>query len=305
MKYLFLSYLNRSGSTFLANQLSKMPEICVCPEADILYELLLVKPISILSVDQQRKYISIIERDKKWEAWKTPLNSIELNEKSALELFLQILETFKNEHFKSCTIVIFKHNYLYRLIEDFSCNINFYWLSLLRDPLAIFASQYSTISPSTGKAMSNNPLAFIEHWNSFYANTNSIRKGNYRLLKYENLIASTNKEMDSILKWIGTQNRWKQFAQNEGELKHWLNKEYSAIHKRIDKAPDIASLNKWENLLHQKDVAILKKLAAGSPDYVYSFDKGENILVSQFRYRVNRRIQSIKTRIRNYKNGYA
>ena len=36
MKYIFILYLNRSGSTFLSNQLSKLSEILVCPEAEVL-----------------------------------------------------------------------------------------------------------------------------------------------------------------------------------------------------------------------------------------------------------------------------
>ena len=33
MNLLFLAYLNRSGSTFLADLLSRDPRFCVCPEA--------------------------------------------------------------------------------------------------------------------------------------------------------------------------------------------------------------------------------------------------------------------------------
>ena len=41
MTIAFLTYVNRSGSTYLANLLSASDAICVCPEGDKLVSLLL------------------------------------------------------------------------------------------------------------------------------------------------------------------------------------------------------------------------------------------------------------------------
>ena len=44
MTIILLTYVNRSGSTYLANLLSASENICVCPEGDRLVSLFLENP---------------------------------------------------------------------------------------------------------------------------------------------------------------------------------------------------------------------------------------------------------------------
>ena len=55
MIIILLTYVNRSGSTYLANLLSASDHICVCPEGDKLVSLFLESPDKTFRLDNQWK----------------------------------------------------------------------------------------------------------------------------------------------------------------------------------------------------------------------------------------------------------
>lgn len=259
MKYLFLSYLNRSGSTLLANILSRSPQICVCPEAEILYNLFLLRPDDKVSGKTIYNYRKILENDAKLQLWKISLEDLLDENKSNLFNFLSILERFKNNHFPEAEYILFKHNYLINLSQANFGENEIYYINLLRDPRSIFASQKNTISPATNKAMCNNAISFSDSWNDYLLKVNNTKTDNSALVYFEDLVEKTSSEIDKIFEFTGSASRWESIRENKPELSNWLSDEYRNIHQNIDFKPNPGVNDKWKGILTPKDLAIFSK----------------------------------------------
>jgi hypothetical protein len=257
LKYIFLSYINRSGSTYLANLLSKSPEICVCPEAEILYEFLLLNPGSVVRQNQVKKLQHIFEKDKKLTLWNISFENIINQDKTYISILLTILERFQQIHYPHSNYIFFKHNYLINYIKQFNSK-DFFWINLIRDPRGIYASQKNTISPITKKPMSRNVLSFIDNWNK---QVNQIKqvKGNSDviILRYEDFIESTDEVMENLTLQLNLKDKWSRFKYYPPQLTKWISSEYKLLHTNIDDIPKSASLNKWEAQLNKIELEIL------------------------------------------------
>ncbi|HBH48144.1 MAG TPA: hypothetical protein DDX98_05865 [Bacteroidales bacterium] len=269
MNVVFLSYINRSGSTFLLNQLSKVDELCVCPEADILFDLLLSN--SEKRIDDSRKLFQVLTADFKWKLWRLKKKDIQFSAKSNLDLFLNILSAYRRKHFPKATTVIFKHP---RLMEIFSLvpqNNRFKWIYLIRNPLAVYASQKETISPSTRRPMSRNPLSLIDEWNNTYIIFQQISGfSNTYIVNYETLIQSFDHEMELILDFISAGLSWKNCSSKKGFVAEWLSAEYHKIHPNINKAPQFVSIDEKIEKLSPAAKSIIKKYIIQNEWYVFN-----------------------------------
>lgn len=257
MKYIFLSYLNRSGSTYLANLLSRSPEICVCPEAEILYELLLVKTALIISKKKAIKFEKILREDKKLKLWRICSKQLITADKSCFENFLEILNTYRGIHYPDAEIILFKHNYLFNLEHHFKL-IDCFLINLIRDPRGIYTSQKNTISPVTKKPFSRNVLAFSDSWNKLLMGILKIQDIRSAItIRYEDLINETDEIMDKLTIQFNLKERWDKFKLNPSQLIKWISPEYRIIHPYIDELPKPSSINKWQVLINEYELKVL------------------------------------------------
>ena len=100
MRIIFITYINRSGSTYLSNLFSKSGDILVCPEADILVDLFLVNPEKKFSLTNNKELLNqIISYDKKLKYWEIHAADIQLPQKpfTNFDLFIAILISYKNK----------------------------------------------------------------------------------------------------------------------------------------------------------------------------------------------------------------
>jgi hypothetical protein len=272
LKYIFLSFINRSGSTYLANLLSKSVEICVCPEAEILYDLLLTAPGSKISKKQAAKFNRLLANDKKFMLWNIPHDLLVQEEKTGFENFLCILNQFRRVHYPQTNSILFKHNYLYNLVSN--CNpLDFSFINLIREPRAVFASQCSTISPSTGKPMSWNVLSFTDSWNRHAQRILELfSEKNVITLKYEDLIENSDEVMNSLLSSLSSYEKWEDIKKIPPRLVKWISSDYKEIHPHIDELPLAESLLKWQTQVKKTDLVILKNFILKTPFYSESTD---------------------------------
>lgn len=264
MKIVLLSYLNRSGSTFLVNQLSKVPEICVCPEADILYELLLSFSDFKINFHHVSKWMYLFELDPKFKTWQLPIKSIinsDIVGKSSFELFINILVTFKNLHFPESNVILYKQNYLYKVFPKMNTQteIKLFGLSLFRDPRGIYNSQKHTINPQLGREMCGNPLQIIKEWNYYFKKSTSLTKeDNYKLIFYEEIVEQFESTMGSLLGFLGIQTTFNTYKQINTKHIEWIDENHKSMHPNIDRSPMPQNINKWRGNLNQTDVSILQ-----------------------------------------------
>lgn len=297
MKVVFLAYTNRSGSTFFLNQLSKVPEICVCPEADILFDVLLVK--STETVTDLPLLLAQIDADIKWKSWRTPVKELVFKGKTHLDLFLQILALFQNQHFPNSKTIAFKHTKLLNIANDLQQFTNIYWLVLFRYPLAVFASQKTTISPTTKKAMSNNPLATADEWNILYNQAIEYNENNkVLLLQYEQLINSLDEEMNRVLYFLDSMVSWDGCKSNSGNVNEWLNTSYREIHLHINHEPRKESFEKWKAVLKGHEKSIIQRTMVRNTFYPIEEKVNYNLKTWLFYFwcKLDRRIKIIKKR---------
>lgn len=272
MKYLFLSYINRSGSTYFANEISRSATICVCPEAEILYDLFLRSPQRRLSKNEVLRGIRMVNNDKKFKAWKFVINETEYQTSDPFKLFCSILEGFRKKYYPKAAMILFKHNYLYRLLHypEIRSNENIFWINLIRDPRAIYASQKRTISPFTKKVMSKNPVAFIDNWND-YAGTigNTPVSRNRIIVKYETLISHFDDTMEKTGNRLQNIFSWNDIRHAPQQLANWISEEYNAIHKNINEPPQSEYVNAWRSFLSKYELMVIHSLVKPNPFYEF------------------------------------
>ena len=306
MKFVFLSYLNRSGSTYLTNLFSKWENVCVCPEADILYELFLIHPNNPIGISQAAKISNRLERNSKWQGWKLPTPKNEELTGNSCEVFKRILSAFQKKYYPKATCIVYKQNKLIHLLDSEIDKKDIYWLSLVRNPFAIYASQKTTISPATNKVMSNNPLAFSDQWNTYTALINRHDANRqHHIVFYEQLLNDLDDTMQKFGKYLAPGNNWNKVKNLNGKVAEWLHESYLEMHEGIDGSPQEKSLVKWESILTHNEVAVLSSFCRSFKNYCFDKEPLSESKLYLFRMRISRRLAYWRNTIRNTLRLYA
>lgn len=258
MKIALLSYINRSGSTFLFEQLSRVKNILVCPEADILVNLLLVKPNDLIK--GQETLIEAFTSDKKLKAWHLDFRSFAFVGKTNFEIFKQIIAAYREIENPNATIVFFKAERLFQLaktlytLKQFGEPLDF--IGIIRDIRAIYNSQSSTINPQTGQHFSCNPVACARYWNKFANALMEDRAIYTAVIKYSDLIETFPDPLFDLIKTIGhTSNS---FESEQGNLYQRISADHKFLHNHIVEQPDTSRVTRWKNLLNKKEIKLLE-----------------------------------------------
>jgi hypothetical protein len=271
MNYIFLSYINRSGSTFLVNQFSKLDIFCVCPEAEILYNIFLQKPNQ--KSHSNKSLLKYLLKDKKFIHWKLLPSSIENILNSANSngvIFLQILDLFRKTHFPSSKYIIFKYNFIIELksyFESIRLDHSYYWISLHRNPLTVYASQKNTTSPNTQMIMAVNVVHFCSQVIKLESLLKKVKIEENLRIKYEALILDFTMEYKNIFNHLGIKTISPGFISNPGKIKQFMSKEYRDLHPYINLPPDNKRIYPLTiTPSKHEEYYILKKLGMFYPD---------------------------------------
>lgn len=268
LKYIFLAYINRSGSTFLANLFSRSPDIMVCPEAEILIDIFLANPgakfkFSERFVETIGKYTWEDEKLKFWEINEDVIFKLK-NCKTNFEAFASILLNYRDKHKPLAHTIVFKAekiiNYFDRLGNIDHLNSKLYFISLIRDCRAVYASQKNIFFPGTSKKMSNNPVKTGLLWNRFYSQTSGLSENTKVLVvHYENLISNTNQVFGRIISELKISSF--DYLSGNGDFFERLPDHHKLIHKNIDKNPILERLSAWKQQLSDEEIYIIQKVS--------------------------------------------
>lgn len=264
MKLILLTYVNRSGSTFLANTLSKSKDIMVFPEAEILVNLLLVQPE--LKFDLFDEIGTQIKIDPKLKCWNLSIDSLSVlqNVETNFEAFVEILKAYKNRYKPDAKILLFKAErliYLYdRIHIYFKQKFNLFMVGLVRDPRGIFASQKRTKMPLNGTDMSQNPVYTTICWDNFVTVLDSIESRDDVLnIKFENLILQYSETCGNLMTRLGISNFNFSF---KGDLWDRIPFDQRSIHLLIDKKPDKERIDKWKDELKENEIYLIERYSS-------------------------------------------
>lgn len=265
MKLIFLTYINRSGSTFLANLLSGSEDVLVFPEADILVNSFLENPGKTINFNEKniRKLKEILSDDPKLKYWKLSVDSlVHANESLAgFELFCRILDRYRIVHKPRASIMIFKAEriiHLLPVLKKSTSEVDVGFLGLIRDPRGTFLSQRDTVSPMTGTMFCTNPVTFSIQWRNFARLCEKyIRTNGLNIVQFEELIHEQKMILDRLYHAL----EMKHFIADPamGDLYSRIPDDHKGIHTNITYAPIPEKIDEWEHKLSAKEILLIEK----------------------------------------------
>ncbi len=270
MKLIFLTYINRSGSTFLANLFSKSPDVLACPEGEVLMNELLVRPAQLFDMGQANKsrFIQYFKEDPKLKYWNLPEDILEKLPKVSYNynVFISILTSYKNQTKPEASVVLFKAErliHLYDNLIEFALTDRTCFLSIVRDCHSVYASQKRTKFPESDKFMSRNPVQTALNWRTHVKNALRMRKeGRLEMIKYEDLILNTEEIFSQLLEKTGIS--FFDLSQRSGDLFDRLPESHKKLHANILKKPILTKTEGWKKTLSLNEQCIIKVIAGNN-----------------------------------------
>jgi len=263
MKINFISYINRSGSSFLSQKLSEYQEVLVFPEGDALIDKFLLND-KVTNENAPERIQQILLNDKKLESWNFSNKDINhiLNQPNKPLIFKEVLSVFHKKEKPLAKYFFFKKRDAFvkwdnikKILSGFSIQL----ICLYRDPRAIFFSQKNSIDPYRKKHFNTNPLVISYYWLFFLAHKNcQISSAS---LFYEKDICSYNFNVTYLFK------RLKIFlvsAVNDKSVTYFdiLPKEQQKLHQQIVRPANQTYIDKWRKGLKKHEIKIIEDICA-------------------------------------------
>jgi len=268
----FLLYMNRSGSTYLARLLNQNIKVGVTLEgtvpdgvADLPNILRKFRSdeyeLTIINERELKKYINELYRDEKFNHWGIERNLLE-KKLSKLPMpihYREILFTILDLYFAKYKIdvyvykkgsYIFSLEYIDRLFPDAK------FIFILRDLRAIYNSQKNTLDTKRNWRMAYSPYETSKIYNKVLDILNKWEsKSNFLIVKYENFIGNSEKELNRIYSFL------KVPKINDGEKEYYSNIPIiqRSIHENIILEPLIENISNWKYSLSNHEIKILQK----------------------------------------------
>ncbi|MBN2522480.1 MAG: hypothetical protein JXB24_04360 [Bacteroidales bacterium] len=260
---LFLS-INRSGSNLILNELSKNPEILVCPEAEALVNHFLLHQNNCISLKSFERIKRKLANDYKFTNWSLNISSLQLNDsvKTYFDAFILILCKYLYQVKPDARIVIFRAERLFQLVDNLSRkNIITYEikvLCLIRDIRAIYASQKNTVNPDSGKTMSSNPIRTTKYWIWYIQSIQHLSGFYFYQIRYENFILEYNESLIQIFNMLGASVKP---LKPTGDLYERMLDQHKKIHKNCTKYPIASRIIAWQQNLSKYEIDCIEHLA--------------------------------------------
>lgn len=294
MRLVFITYLNRSGSTYLANLLSCSPGICVCPESDILVRLFLEDPAANLlsKPGSVQRVMDAIEEDKKTVQWEfdAGLGSCLEDAGSNLGSLIRILGYYRDREKPGAETVVFKAERIAALIGrimhqgNIMPYVEISFISMVRDPRGVIASQLRTTIPGTDLRMASSPVRASIFWKE---NIRHIRKfgndsSNQLVVKYEELLENPAGVLGKLGAFIGHDLAGSD--PSRGDLLKKLSEEYRKIHSLAGQAPQKDRSDAWNTELGRNEVILIERVCGAEMKEFGYFPGGESLSLSAYLY---------------------
>ena len=247
MKIVLISFISRSGSTLLANNLSKDFRFCVCPEAEILTYELLLSPNENLTDKKYRRLDRAVKTNNKLKHWNIKLPPFR-EDISNVGFFTHIVGEYQKQNNPRATFIVFKSEKLENF--DVSIHNDFYKLILIRDPRAVFLSQKSSKASFGNVVMNKNPIRISHKTDRIYLSYKENIKGEL-LLKFEDYICQPERENQRLANFLEID----KFNENANKkLIDDLPEQQKHLHKNVGDKINLSVLNKWKSKLTKYEI---------------------------------------------------
>ena len=261
MNLLFITYVNRSGSTFLANLFSRYSNVIVCPEGEVLVKNFLYHPLSKSSI----KIPELFRDNLKLNYWGLEVSQLEKIDTTLnnIDKFCEILNIYRSGTNSKASTIVFKAPELIdtynKISQTTKEKYNIKYVSIIRDGRASFSSQKETYY--LGKPLETNPYIAARKWNRHINLSNKYNNDkDFFLLKYEEFIHNTEGIMLKLINKIKMTIDQKNVLE-EGSYFEVIPPTQKQMHLDITKNPDISKIDKWKKILPAQDIYVFEKVS--------------------------------------------
>ncbi|MCI5194038.1 MAG: sulfotransferase [Candidatus Electrothrix sp. AU1_5] len=204
----FLTYLNRSGSTYLSAKLSKYQEVRMGVEARFI-DGWITPGFSICTEEELHSYLDTLYLDNKFQAWKIERDEL-VNRVSALsyplrfsDILLAALSLYQGR-VSAPRLLVHKCGEYYRCVQAIRQELpGAKFIFVNRDPRAVFSSQRRSLDSQTGQPMQKNILHFLFGYLDTLQRLKELDNDpNFLVVQYEELIANEAEAMCAIEKFL-------------------------------------------------------------------------------------------------------
>lgn len=270
LRYGFITYVSRSGSTLLSRLLNQHPLVCVCTEAHLPKELFGLGSYKGLSFNSEEDLASYLERVKgysKFSSWglglEDILEGIGRHEwpLSGEALLARFLAAYKRKFSPNARIVLYKGPpampwELHSMIQAFP---GFRIIHLVRDPRAVYASQKRSINPYSGRPFVKSPLETAWQWRRAMLASGRVNSKNLLEVRFEDLVSQPDEALQVICDHLDVDFHSGYFHSDmQSDFSSRLPSSETDLHRRIDQAPDSARVSGWKSDVAPSEVAALE-----------------------------------------------
>ena len=258
MQFAFITYIDRSGSTFLLSNLNKLEGVTVCPEGELLFALFL-KNSNQQTIFDSQKLFNTFNKNKKLNQWAFTKQEIELalNQKNNYKIFLKLLELYclrKNPATKICLMKGFEVNYLHSSLVN-----NHKIIRLIRDPRACFVSQKKA-------GFNSNPYTTAMLWNilTSYEPNNNVKE-----IFYNQLITHFDNSLNNIASFLNIPNtaKAKELIDNNFIPRFTLEN-----HKNVSDKANPERISAWKESINNLHQNVINQVLKNNPIYTTHFN---------------------------------
>ncbi|KAA3607020.1 MAG: sulfotransferase [Calditrichaeota bacterium] len=263
-QFVFLTYLNRSGSTLLAKKLNAYIDIAVSIEAILLNydkidnfsinsEVELDKALNELFNHTDKKFI-------KWEIEKNTLKEKYLSEGLPIKLGT-FLTTIFDIYFQNnpAKVHFYKYGHMFKYVERIWKEFPESKLIFIeRDPRAIFNSQKVSLDSRSGKPMENDIIKFVRNY-KIQQETISRLKNNkhFFLLTFEEMITDEERTLNGVIDFVGA-------SKVKTESNDYFNRipdQQKHLHQNLKSTENKSDrMHAWKNELSKADIIFMQKV---------------------------------------------
>ncbi|WP_372367359.1 sulfotransferase [Candidatus Uabimicrobium sp. HlEnr_7] len=278
MSIVFLTYLSRSGSTFLASNLYKYKDIFVSLEAPI-PDNVHYGSFKINNSAELESFIENLYTKQKFLAWgvqkdflytELACKSFPINFNTILSTILTMRASQETKvHIYKCGHYIFHVGKIRALFPDAKI------IFLVRDIRAIYNSQKTAKNSQTGKVMAKNPVETAMYYRQAISIAQSYNHNSwFYLLRYEDMLKDLFLELENLCKFLN-------ITHEKVENKNYslkIPKEQQHLHSGINASPNLNKIERWRQHLSKYEIYSLQRIAKQEMEkYKYEKVQIENI----------------------------
>jgi hypothetical protein len=260
-----LTYLSRSGSTFLSSSLDKYPAFRVSIETDILQYLIEIpehqlRDIQMIYRKLEQKSLTlqrILDKDM-FESCYQKLDHVS---------YYSVAGCLLQSHFKGDADVFIVKNrggawHLFTLAE---CIPELKYIHIVRDGRAVLNSQYNTDRVYRKGKMATDPVLPAitwKKWTKFVERFRECYPDRIIEVRYEDLVADHENQLARVQKFLLGSG----MLQNIGnkiteEYKERIPAKELSLHANVGKRPMGMNIEKWKSSLSKRDIVAYELIA--------------------------------------------